>query len=97
MKLYENGAYLVNGRDVVINSPEAASAVNAKTGKTVTPEDAKKQTIAYGILKSHNTSGNMEKLQIKFGIMEYFPRLSLQDFPETLCSPGILQKRKTIN
>ena len=66
MKLYENGAYLVNGRDVVINSPEAASAVNAKTGKTVTPEDAKKQTIAYGILKSHNTSGNMEKLQIKF-------------------------------
>ena len=33
MKLYENGAYLVNGRDVVINSPEAASAVNAKTGK----------------------------------------------------------------
>ena len=66
MKLYENGAYLVNGRDVVINSPEAASAVNAKTGKTVTPEDAKKQTIAYGILKNHNTSGNMEKLQIKF-------------------------------
>ena len=66
MKLYENGAYLVNGRNVVINSPEAASAVNAKTGKTVTPEDAKKQTIAYGILKNHNTSGNMEKLQIKF-------------------------------
>ena len=66
MKLYENGAYLVNGRDVVINSPEAASAVNAKTGKIVTPEDAKKQTIAYGILKNHNTSGNMEKLQIKF-------------------------------
>lgn len=60
MKLYENGAYLVNGRDVVINSPEAASAVQAKTGKTVTPEDAKKQTIAYGILKNHNTSGNME-------------------------------------
>ena len=29
MKLYENGAYLVNGRNVVINSPEAASAVNA--------------------------------------------------------------------
>ena len=66
MKLYENGAYLVNGRDVVINSPEAVSAVQAKTGKTVTPEDAKKQTIAYGILKNHNTSGNMEKLQIKF-------------------------------
>ncbi len=29
-------------------------------------EEAKKQTIAYGILKDHNTSGNMEKLQIRF-------------------------------
>ena len=51
---------------VLLGLRKAASAVNAKTGKTVTPEDAKKQTIAYGILKNHNTSGNMEKLQIKF-------------------------------
>ena len=66
MKLHENGAYLIRGSEVVINSPEAAAVVAAKTGKNVTPEDAKKETIAYGILKEHNTSGNMEKLQIKF-------------------------------
>ena len=53
MKLYENGAYLVNGRDVVINSPEAASAVQAKTGKTVTPEDAKKQTLSLIHISEH--------------------------------------------
>ena len=51
MKLHENGAYLIRGSEVVINSPEAAAAVAAKTGKNVTPEDAKKETIAYGILK----------------------------------------------
>ncbi|MEE1079259.1 MAG: hydratase [Agathobacter sp.] len=66
MKLYENGAYLINGNEVVINSAEALDAVKSKTGKDVTAEEAKKNTIAYGILESHNTSGNMDKLQIKF-------------------------------
>ena len=66
MKLYENGAYLIQGKDIVINSPEAVAAVASKTGKQVSAEEAKKETIAYGILKDHNTSGNMEKLQIKF-------------------------------
>ena len=82
MKLYENGAYLVNGRDVVINSPEAASAVNAKTGKTVTPEDAKKQTIAYGILKSHNTSGNIRYTPINhlLKVHEFTSGFDCKDF-----------------
>ena len=66
MKLYENGAYLIQGKDIVINSPEAVAAVASKTGKQISAEEAKKETIAYGILKDHNTSGNMEKLQIKF-------------------------------
>ena len=43
MKLYENGAYLIHGKDVVINGPEAAAEVAGKTGKQVTPEDAKKE------------------------------------------------------
>lgn len=29
-------------------------------------EEASKETISYGILKSHNTSGNMDSLKIKF-------------------------------
>ncbi len=66
MKLYEQGAYLINGKDVVIQSPEAPAAVKSKTGKDVNAAEAKKNTIAYGILAAHNTSGNMDKLQIKF-------------------------------
>ncbi len=64
--LYEGGAYLVNGRELIADGPEAAQALTARTGKAVTKEDARKQTMAYGILEAHNTSGSMEKLQIRF-------------------------------
>ena len=66
MKLYEQGAYLINGTDVIIDSAEAGAQVAHATGKEVSKEQAKENTIAYGILKEHNTSGNMDKLQIKF-------------------------------
>ena len=66
MKLYKDGAFLIQGKEVVINSPEAVEAVKSKTGKEITVDEAKKNTIAYGILRDHNTSGNMDKLQIKF-------------------------------
>ena len=66
MKLYENGAYLLNGKEVVYQSPDAFAEVKSRTGVAVTTDEAKKNTIAYGILQEHNTSGNMDKLQIKF-------------------------------
>ena len=66
MKLYENGAYLLNGKEVVIDGPQAQAAVKSKTGMDIDKQTAKQETIAYGILKEHNTSGNMDKLQIKF-------------------------------
>ncbi len=66
MKLYEQGAYLLHGQDVIVDGPEAAAEVAHRTGQTVAREDAKKNTIAYGILEAHNTSGNMQKLQVKF-------------------------------
>ncbi len=66
MKLYKGGAYLVNGSQLVEEAPEAADVIKSMTGETVTKEEAAKNTIAYGILKEHNTSGNMEKLKIKF-------------------------------
>ena len=62
----KTGAYLVNGTDLIEDSAEALEAVAAKTGKTPDKEEAKKGTIAYSILKAHNTSGNMDDLQIKF-------------------------------
>ena len=62
MKLYDSGVYLVNGSEIMTD----AAAVQQKTGKAVTKEQAAENTIAYGILKKHNTSGNMQKLQVRF-------------------------------
>ena len=66
IQLYEGGAYLVNGTELIPDNSEALNAVKSKTGKEVTKESAAKETIAYGILENHNTSGNMDKLRIKF-------------------------------
>lgn len=66
MKLYQNGVYLLNGSLLLEDAGDAAAAVKNKTGREITKEQAKEQTIAYRILKSHNTSGNMDELQIKF-------------------------------
>ena len=66
MKLYDHGVFLVNGNELVEDTPDAAEILKSKTGGAVTAEQAKTQTIAYRILKEHNTSGNMEKLQVKF-------------------------------
>lgn len=66
MKLYEKGAYLLNGVELIAETPEAQEQVKQKTGQTITKEIAAKNTIAYGILERHNTSGNMDQLQIKF-------------------------------
>ena len=66
MKLHEGGVYLVNGTELIPEGPEASVQISAKTGAAVSKEEAAKNTIAYGILKDHNTSGNMDKLKIKF-------------------------------
>ena len=66
IKLFEGGAYLVGGNTLIADSPEAVAAVKSQTGMVVTKEEAKKGTISYGILESHNTSGSMDKLKIRF-------------------------------
>ncbi len=66
MKLYDGGIYLINEREIVADTADAAAAVAAKTGTAPKKEEAKQGTLAYRILKDHNTSGNMEQLQIKF-------------------------------
>ncbi len=66
VKLYEGGVYLVNGTEMIPDGNDAINAVKSKTGKEVTKESAAKETIAYGILEKHNTSGSMDKLKIKF-------------------------------
>lgn len=66
IQLLETGVYLVNGLELIADSAEATTAIKAKTGRQVNREDAVKETIAYNILKEHNTSDNMDKLKIKF-------------------------------
>lgn len=66
VKLYDKGAYLVDGIHIV---SEEEGAVQNLNGKELRKEDARKGTIAYSILSAHNTSGNMDKLQIKFDAM----------------------------
>lgn len=66
IELTKGGAYLVNGTEIISDSAEAAAQIKNKTGKEVSKAEAAKSTIAYGILEKHNTSGNMEKLKIKF-------------------------------
>ena len=67
IKLYDTGAYLVNGTELVEDSGDAKLILRNMLGKdTLSREEASENTIAYRILKNHNTSGNMEKLKIKF-------------------------------
>ena len=66
IKLYDNGVYLLNGTDIVEDNGQAEVQIQAKCGEVPSKEQASEGTIAYSILKAHNTSGNMEQLQIKF-------------------------------
>lgn len=67
LKLYESGVYLVNGSGII---PEAeAEKVEAVCGKKAVKEEATKGTMAYSILKAHNTSDDMDQLKLKFDSM----------------------------
>ena len=110
--LSEGGAYLINGTEIVPDNAEAAAAIKAKTGKEITKEEGAKQTIAYGILKSHNTSGSMDKLKVRFdkltshditfvGIIQTARASGLQKFPMpyvlTNCHNSLCAVGGTIN
>jgi len=69
IKIYDTGVFLVNGKDIVKDDNDAVAALNKLCGKTADKDAAKKNTMAYSILNSHNTSGNMDKLKIKFDAM----------------------------
>ena len=112
MKLYENGAYLLNGVDIVEDAGDVKLILSAKTGKDVSKKEAAKNTIAYGILEAHNTSGNMEKLKIKFdkltshditfvGIIQTARASGLEKFPVpyvlTNCHNSLCAVGGTIN
>ncbi|MBQ8913375.1 MAG: hydratase, partial [Lachnospiraceae bacterium] len=68
IKLYDTGAYLLNGSELVCDDADAKSILESK-GINTTKEEASQNTMAYNILKAHNTSENMEQLKIKFDKM----------------------------
>ena len=64
IRLSENGAYYIKG-EIIEDTAENAAVIAGETGG-MTPERGSSMTMAYGILDSHNTSGNMENLKVKF-------------------------------
>ena len=67
IKLYDKGVYLINGREIIEDSPQAILAVSQKIGSdNIDKDKARYGTMAYKILKKHNTSGSMTNLKIKF-------------------------------
>ena len=112
IQLLEGGAYLVDGKQIIPADGEASAKLKAAVGVCPAPEEAKKSTIAYGILKEHNTSGNMEELQIKFdkltshditfvGIIQTARASGLEKFPVpyvlTNCHNSLCAVGGTIN
>ena len=112
IKLYDSGVYLVNGTDIVEADRDAAAVLSSRTGAAPSKEEAAQNTIAYSILKEHNTSGNMEKLKIKFdkltshditfvGIIQTARASGLEKFPVpyvlTNCHNSLCAVGGTIN
>ena len=64
IRLAENGAYIVNGK--VLEDGADIEERLGKLGVSITKEEAKKNTLAYGILRAHNKSEDMENLKLKF-------------------------------
>lgn len=113
IKLFSNGVYLINNTDIVEDCNEINSILKNKLGDNYpSKENAKKNTIAYNILKEHNTSENMDKLKIKFdklashditfvGIIQTARASGLEKFPVpyalTNCHNSLCAVGGTIN
>ncbi|MCD8336147.1 MAG: hydratase [Lachnospiraceae bacterium] len=67
IKLFKNGAWLIRGTEIV--AEEDRAKVQAVCGKQPDKEEDRKGTIAYSILKAHNTSDDMSHLKIRFDAM----------------------------
>ncbi len=66
IELSKGGAYLINGVDLCFEGNDTEAELKSKLGQVPDKSEAAKNTMAYNILAAHNTSGNMDKLKIKF-------------------------------
>ena len=114
IKLYDNGVYVVNGNEILENNNENKQIIENKMQQynVGSQEEARKNSIAYSILESHNTSDNMEHLKIKFdkltshditfvGIIQTARASGLEEFPVpyvlTNCHNSLCAVGGTIN
>lgn len=112
IKLYEKGAYVLNGTEIIDEQNVSSEMLSNKIGEACSKEIATKNTLAYEILEAHNTSGNMEKLKIKFdkltshditfvGIIQTARASGLEKFPVpyvlTNCHNSLCAVGGTIN
>mgnify|MGYP000958290942 FL=1 len=112
IKLYEKGAYVLNGTDILDEQNVTSELLYKKLGEECSKESAAKNTLAYEILEAHNTSGNMEKLKVKFdkltshditfvGIIQTARASGLEKFPVpyvlTNCHNSLCAVGGTIN
>lgn len=112
IKLYEKGAYVINGAEILDEQDVSSEMLNHKLGEVCSKESAAKNTLAYEILNAHNTSGNMDKLKIKFdkltshditfvGIIQTARASGLEKFPVpyilTNCHNSLCAVGGTIN
>lgn len=93
IKLYDNGVYLVNCTEIIEDTHDVNLKISQKTGlEDINKDSAKKGTMAYSILKNHNTTDNMENLKVKFdklishdityvGILQTARASGLEKFP----------------
>lgn len=109
IQLYDTGAYVFGGSHIVKeNSKEYRTYTETLPAK----EEAKKNTLAYQILRAHNTSDSMEQLKIKFdkltshditfvGIIQTARASGLEKFPVpyvlTNCHNSLCAVGGTIN
>ena len=112
VQLFGSGAYLIDGKELIADNADVAVQVAAKTGRTISKEEAAKQTMAYKILQAHNTSGDDEHLKVKFdrltshditfvGIIQTARASGLEKFPVpyvlTNCHNSLCAVGGTIN
>ncbi len=108
VKLYESGIYLVNGKEIVTD----AAALPGLCGRSVTPAEGAKGTIAYSILQAHNTVEDMDALRMRFdsltshdityvGIIQTARASGMKEFPMpyvlTNCHNSLCAVGGTIN
>ncbi len=112
LRLEDGGVYLIKGKTIIPDRDDAIAKVAEAAGRQADKEEAVKNTIAYGILKEHNTSDNMDKLKIRFdkltshditfvGIIQTARASGLEKFPMpyvlTNCHNSLCAVGGTIN